>query len=97
MVINKDQENAETVHISFADDSRSAREEFAGAVSVKTFGKAQYAWHPGPAGGTADPDGPIAVSTEAAGPGTSFTLPAASVTVFRGNVKAVETTVKARH
>jgi hypothetical protein len=62
---------------------------------VKTFGKAQYAWHPDPTGGTADPDGPIAVSSVDAGPETSFSLPAASITVFRGNIKAVESTAKA--
>jgi len=42
MVINKDQENAQTVHVSFADDSKHTRWEFSGAVSVNTFGKAQY-------------------------------------------------------
>jgi hypothetical protein len=95
MVINKDQENAQTVHISFADDSRHTRQEFSGSVSVKTFGKAQYAWHPDPTGGTADPDGPIVASTVTAAPGASFTLPAASITVFRGNLKAVESSAKA--
>jgi hypothetical protein len=58
---------------------------------------AQYVWHPDPTGGTADPDGPIAVSTVTATPGTSFTLPAASITVFRGNIKAVESGAKAAH
>ena len=95
MVINKDQENAQMVHISFADYSRNAQEEFTGALSVKTFGKAQYAWHPDPTGGTADPDGPIAVSSVNARRGTAFTLPAASITVFRGNVKAIEATASA--
>jgi hypothetical protein len=97
MVINKDQENAQTVRVSFADDSKHTRGEFSGAVSVNTFGKAQYVWHPDPTGGTADPDGPIAVSTVTATPGTSFTLPAASITVFRGSIKAIESSVKAAH
>lgn len=34
--------------------------------------------------GTADPDGPSVKSTIHAGKGTTFTLPAASVTVLRG-------------
>jgi len=97
MVINKDQENAQTVRVSFADDSKHTRGEFSGAVSVNTFGKAQYVWHPDPTGGTADPDGPIAVSTVTATPGTSFTLPAASITVFRGSIKAIESSAKAAH
>jgi hypothetical protein len=94
MAINKDQENAFTVRIFFADDSRHAKDEFFGSVSVKTFGREQYAWHPDVSGGTADPDGPIAASTVAAGPGTTFTLPAASVTVFRGEVKKSASSTK---
>jgi hypothetical protein len=97
MVINKDQENAYAVHISFVDDSRHAKDEFFGSVSLKTFGRAQYAWYPEVNGGTADPDGPIADSTVSAGPGTSFTLPAASVTVFRGNLKTTESSTKSEH
>jgi hypothetical protein len=82
------------VRIFFADDSRHAKDEFFGSVSVKTFGREQYAWHPDVSGGTADPDGPIAASTVAAGPGTTFTLPAASVTVFRGEVKKSASSTK---
>src|SRR5260370_23530113 len=91
LVINKDQENAQTVHISFVDDSKHPRQEFSAPVSAKTFGKAQYVWHPDPTRGTADPDGPIAVSTVTATPGTSFTLPAPSTTVFPENIKALTT------
>ena len=96
MVINKDQENAQTVQITFADDSRHITEEFSGSVSVKTFGSAQYAWHPLLNGGTAEPDGPIAISSLNAGPGSSFMLPAASITVFRGNIKASETSARSK-
>lgn len=46
MVINKDQENAQTIQITFADASRHLNDEFSGPVGVKTFGSAQYAWHP---------------------------------------------------
>ncbi|HEY2120216.1 MAG TPA: hypothetical protein VGH37_13590 [Candidatus Acidoferrum sp.] len=97
MVINKDQENAHTVQIAFADDSRNLKEEFSGPVSVKTFGSAQYTWHPLLNGGTADPDGPIAVSSVAASPGSSFILPAASITVLRGNIKSSENSARSKH
>ncbi|HEX4545548.1 MAG TPA: discoidin domain-containing protein [Candidatus Acidoferrum sp.] len=88
LVVNKDQENAHTVNISFDDATKKAAGFFAGPVSVTTFGKAQYAWHPNLNGGTADPDGPAAKSTVRASAGTTFTLPAASVTVIRGSVEA---------
>jgi hypothetical protein len=86
LIINKDQENAHTVNVSFDDAQKKAAATFAGPVSVTTFGKAQYAWHPNLNGGTADPDGPPAKSTVTAGAGTIFTLPAASVSVIRGAI-----------
>jgi hypothetical protein len=76
------------VNISFDDAMKKSSSFFAGPVSVTTFGKAQYAWHPNINGGTADPDGPAEKSTVRAGTGTTFTLPAASVTVIRGSVEA---------
>lgn len=85
LIINKDQENAHSVKISFDDSSQPASGSFSGPLTVKTFGKAQYQWHPATL--TADPDGPIAASTITADPNTSFVLPAASITVLRGTVK----------
>jgi F5/8 type C domain len=87
MVINKDQENPHTVEISFEDKEKGTRGLFAGSVSVTTFGKAQYQWHPNKTGGRADPDGPAVKSTLNANPDTKFTLPAASITVMHGTVK----------
>jgi hypothetical protein len=95
LVVNKDQENAHTVAISFEDSEKGTSGSFAGPVSVTTFGKEQYQWHPGTRAdsgggrpeGKADPDGPAAKSTVSAGVGTKFTLPAASVTVIRGVTK----------
>jgi hypothetical protein len=95
LVVNKDQENAHTVGISFDDTEKGTRGFFAGPVSVTTFGREQYQWHanrmagtPGGApAGTADPDGPAAKSTVSADVGTKFTLPAASVAVIRGAIK----------
>jgi hypothetical protein len=88
LIINKDQENAHTVSISFDDEEKKTAASFTGPVSLITFGKAQYAWHPNRNGGTADPDGPAMKSTVNAGPSTNFSLPAASVTVLRGVISA---------
>jgi hypothetical protein len=88
LVINKDQENAQTVGISFDDEEKRNSGFFTGPVSVTTFGKAQYQWHANVKGGTADPDGPAVKATVNAGAATKFTLPAASVTVIRGSVTA---------
>jgi hypothetical protein len=90
LIINKDQENAHTVNVSFDDAGKKNAATFTGPVNVSTFGKAQYAWHPDRNGGTADPDGPAAKSTVNAGPSTNFTLPAASITVLRGAISAAK-------
>lgn len=94
LIINKDQENPYTVNVSFEDAQKKTASTFAGTVSVTTFGKAQYAWHPDRNGGIADPDGPAAKSTVNAGAATQFTLPAASVTVLRGTLAAVKSSQK---
>ena len=86
LIVNKDQENEHTVSIAFEDAGKKTATTFSGPVSVTTFGKAQYAWHPERNGGTADPDGPALKSTVNAGSSTNFTLPAASVTVLRGTL-----------
>ena len=88
LIINKDQENAHTVNISFDDAEKKTAATFTGPLSVTTFGKEQYSWHPDRNGGTADPDGPAVKSAVTAGPSTNFTLSAASVTVIRGGLSA---------
>lgn len=90
LIINKDQENAHNVKIAFDDGPPSASGFFSGQVSVKTFGKGQYQWHPATL--TADPDGPIASSTLNADANTSVELPASSITVLRGQIKFPATT-----
>jgi hypothetical protein len=92
LIVNKDQENAHTVNVSFDDAIKKTPSSFAGPVNVTTFGKAQYVWHPNLNGGTADPDGPAIKSTVRAGAGTTFTLPAASVSVIRGIAEASKAT-----
>lgn len=91
MIVNKDQENAHGVRISFHDERANMTESFVGPVGVATFGSAQYQWHPNETGGVADPDGPIARSTATIEPESVFELPKASVTVLRGHIGAAET------
>jgi hypothetical protein len=89
MLINKDHDNAHAVNISF-QDGESKPQSFAGAVTVITFGKAQYQWHADRKRGYADPDNPPARSTISADDRTQYNLPAASVTVLRGKLSGAE-------
>ena len=84
LLVNKDQENSHSVKISFDDSTQPTPGHFSGPLTVKTFGKAQYQWHPATL--TADPDGPIASSTLNADANTSYDLPSASITVLRGHL-----------
>jgi hypothetical protein len=84
MLVNKDQFTPHTVHIRFNDADNNTGQSFYDTVTVSTFGKAQYQWHPTASGGKAQPDGPIAHSTMTANDGTGYLLPEASVTVIRG-------------
>jgi hypothetical protein len=86
MIVNKDQENAHAVNISFDDVEKGSSSHLAGPVDVISFGRDQYQWHATELGGMADPDGPAVKSTVTAGAATKFTLPAASVTVIRGKI-----------
>jgi len=83
LAVNKDHDHPHQLHIVFHGDHDRA---FAGPVTVITFGKEQYQWHPARKQGHADPDGPPATSTLNADATTLYTLPAASVTVLRGKV-----------
>jgi F5/8 type C domain len=104
MAVNRDQENAHRVRISFHDQTAAEANFFSGSVEISTFGKNQYQWHPAEtrflphaehAGepsvvantkGTADPDGPVLHSSQAAGKDAWYDLPAASVVVIRGKL-----------
>jgi hypothetical protein len=86
MLVNKDQENPHSVHVTFEDSVAKRQTYFAGSASMVTFGSEQYQWHSNIKGGTADPDGPLARSTIAAGAETIYTLPKASITVLRGKL-----------
>jgi hypothetical protein len=88
MLINKDYDNPHQVRIVFHDGSVNVERSFAGPVTMVTFGKEQYQWHPARKNGYADPDGPAVTSTINAGAGTIYTLPPASLNVVRGQIKA---------
>lgn len=85
LLINKDHDHAHPVSIGFHDDEgRSA--SFTGQVTMITFGKAQYQWHPDRKKGNANPDGPAARSELKAEQDGKYDLPPASVTVLRGSI-----------
>jgi hypothetical protein len=87
LVINKDQHNPHAVRIAFGDGKTGSDRSFEGPTSVVSFGSAQYRWHADGPKGFADPDGPAAESRLTVGKDTVFELPAASVTVIRGNLR----------
>jgi F5/8 type C domain len=90
MLVNRDPTNAHAIKIDFADLSgQNGREpaHFAGPVTVVTFGRDQYVWHPDGAKSHADPDGPPATSRIEPSASSTFLLPRASVTVLRGRVQ----------
>ena len=86
LVVNKDHENAQPVQIVFNDTEGKTASRFAGPVTMITFGKNQYTWHPNRKKGYADPDGPAVGSTIQGTANTVYTLPPASVTVLRGRI-----------
>jgi len=88
LVINKDHDNAHGVHIVFNDADAKTDHTFTGPVSIITFGKNQYQWHPNRKQGYADPDGPAVTSKIQATADSIYSLPPASVTVFRGKIVA---------
>jgi hypothetical protein len=86
LLINKDHDHEHAVRIVFQDSEARKESSFAGPVTIITFGKDQYQWHPARRNGYADPDGPAFASTIVGGDATNYTLPAASVTVLRGKI-----------
>jgi hypothetical protein len=47
LIVNRDQQNAHRLTITFADQASGERSSFDGPVEISTFGKGQYKWHPG--------------------------------------------------
>ncbi|HEX4785791.1 MAG TPA: discoidin domain-containing protein [Candidatus Sulfotelmatobacter sp.] len=88
MLINKDHDQTHTVRIAFQDADGNRESFFAGPVTMFTFGKQQYQWHPDRKKGYADPDGPPGTLTFNGERGTGYVLPAASLTVVRGQLRS---------
>jgi hypothetical protein len=88
LVLNKDHNNAHPVRIVFSDEDANAERTLTGQVTMITFGKNQYQWHPDRKQGYADPEGPAITSTVQATGDTVYSLPPASVTVVRGKLDA---------
>jgi hypothetical protein len=88
MLVNRDHDHAHDVRLAFRDDDSKAETSFAGTVTRITFGRDQYQWHPDRKRGHADPDGPAMTSKLEAGQSMKYQLPAASITVLRGNLGA---------
>ena len=86
MLINKDHDHPHQVSVLFHDSGGHQDTSFVGKITMITFGKEQYEWHPDRKKGHAAPDGPPATSALKAGQGTEYNLPAASVTVLRGTL-----------
>jgi hypothetical protein len=86
MLINKDHDNPQPVHIVFQDADSNQNHFLLGPVTFITFGRAQYQWHPNRRNGYADPNGPPVTSTIVANENTTYTLPAASLTIVRGRL-----------
>jgi hypothetical protein len=87
MVINKDHDQPHSVRVVFHDAESHRDTGFNGPVSMITFGREQYQWHPARRKGYADPDGPPKRSELKVEQDTQYLLPPASVTVFRGRVQ----------
>ena len=85
MLINKDYDHSHSVRVAFSNPEGNS--SFSGPVTMITFGKAQYQWHPNRKQGFADPNNPPVTTTLKVDPTTSYELPAASVTVLRGNLR----------
>jgi hypothetical protein len=84
LIINKDQENAHWLTVSFHNMETRRDTSFTGAVDMLTFGSAQYRWDP--LKKLADSKGPAKSSITLDGTNKMIELPAASVLVLRGKI-----------
>ncbi len=85
MLVNKDHDHPHPVHLVFRNGRPGKDNFFTGPVTMITFGRAQYQWHPDRRKGHADPDNPP-VTTVVPGGDAIYILPAASVSVLRGRL-----------
>jgi len=85
MLINKDYDQAHQVRLRFHDEASHSDRYLSGPVTMITFGKAQYHWHPDRRNGHADPDGPPVTTNLTGDETTRYNLPPASLTILRGH------------
>jgi hypothetical protein len=86
MIINKDPSNAHEVKIAFEENGKETGAQFAGPVTMVTFGAAEYVWRPSGATSHADPAGPAKRAKVEWKDRQKVTLPNASVMVLTGRV-----------
>ena len=84
LLVNRDFENAHDVDVQF--DTTSGTVGFSGSVTQTQFGPAQYAWIEDGRHSRPDPDGPPSTTAVSGGTGTTYTLPAESLTVLTGAI-----------
>ena len=87
LAVNKDYDHPHSVRIVFRDTESHQDTGFSGSVTMITFGREQYQWHPARKKGYAQPDGPAKRSELKGEQDTEYSLPPASVTVFRGRLR----------
>ena len=90
MAINKDHDHEQKVRIMFHDEDADTDTFLGGAVTMLTFGSAQYQWHPAGKLGYAEPDDPPVRATLSGTRDTIYTLPPASLNVLRGRVATAQ-------
>jgi hypothetical protein len=87
LLVNKDEFASHALTVDFHNSQSNTDRYFAGQVTQISFGSDNYIWHPMGQNGYANPDGPAVTSKQSGGQGVEYTLPAASITVLRGNVQ----------
>jgi len=90
MLVNRDENNAHSVRIAFADSSSNREAVFSGTITFVTFGSEQYVWINDGPNSHPDPNNPPVATTIPASTESFFTLPKASVSVLRGKVAGLE-------
>jgi hypothetical protein len=86
LLVNRDLSHPQHATVTFTNAGTNSY--FASPVSQTVFGAAQYRWVPKGAKGAPNPDGPPVATTQPGGQSAIYTLPAASITVLKGQVVA---------
>jgi hypothetical protein len=84
MLINDDHDHLHPVRIAFRDMEGKRDLSLADQVTMITFGKPQYQWHPDPRKGHARSG--WSHSSLSGAENTQYTLPAASLTILGGRL-----------